>query len=168
MITAILVELVIAFLAGVAFIIFYAVGSEWRSTAMGRHVMAFVVATVAEIGGLIALALGVSVPLVVWLIIFGLIDVVMVQRLLLLLRAQHRVTMGSTSPYQGVHMKAHAKAIVAAIVAGLTAVVTGLDDNAVSMQEGIAAVIAFLTALGVTWAVPNKPDHEVAGNRYPR
>lgn len=165
--STILVELTIALFAGVTFIIFYAFGSEWRSTAMGRHVMAFVVATVAEIGGLLALGLGASIPLVVFVIIFGLIDLVMVQRLWLLLLAQHRVTMGSTSPDRGVQMGKHAKAIVAAIVAGLGVLVTGLDDNSVTMQEGVAAVIAFLSALGVVWAVPNKPDVTVE-NRYPR
>lgn len=52
-------------------------------------------------------------------------------------------------------MGAYAKAIVGAIVAGLGVLATGLDDDAISGQEWIYSGIAFLTALGAIWAVPN-------------
>ena len=54
-------------------------------------------------------------------------------------------------------MAKYAKAIVGALVAGLGALVTGLTDNTLSTAEWLVAAIAFLTALGVVWAVPNKP-----------
>lgn len=48
------------------------------------------------------------------------------------------------------------KAIVAALVAGLGALATALDDNALSAQEIVTCVIAFLVALGAVFAVPNQ------------
>lgn len=49
------------------------------------------------------------------------------------------------------------KAVVGALVAGLGVLATGLDDDVVSGQEYIYALIAFLTALTVIWATPNQP-----------
>lgn len=57
-------------------------------------------------------------------------------------------------------MAHYAKAIVGALVAGLGALVTGLSDEALSTAEWLIALIAFLTALGVVWAVPNRPATE--------
>lgn len=48
-------------------------------------------------------------------------------------------------------MAHYAKAIVAALVAGLS-------DEVLSTAEWLIALIAFLTALGAVWAVPNKPS----------
>lgn len=54
-------------------------------------------------------------------------------------------------------MKQYAKAIVGALVAGFTALGTALSDDRISQAEGVGAVVAFLTALGLVWAVPNEP-----------
>ncbi len=51
----------------------------------------------------------------------------------------------------------YAKAIIAAIVACLTALATGAGDESISLYEGIVAAIAFFTALGAVWRVPNRP-----------
>lgn len=52
----------------------------------------------------------------------------------------------------------YAKAIMAAIVAALTAIATGLDNGELNAAEGVYAAIAFFTALGAVWAVPNSPE----------
>jgi hypothetical protein len=49
------------------------------------------------------------------------------------------------------------KAVTAALVAGLGVVATGLDNDGLSGQEWVYAVIAFLVGLGAVWAVPNRP-----------
>ena len=49
------------------------------------------------------------------------------------------------------------KAIVAAIVAAAGSLSAALDDGTITTQEGITAGLAVLAALGLTWAVPNKP-----------
>lgn len=51
----------------------------------------------------------------------------------------------------------YAKALVAAGVAGAAALGVALDDGSITAVEGIAAACAALTALGSTWAVPNRP-----------
>lgn len=48
------------------------------------------------------------------------------------------------------------KAIVGSIVTGLGTILVALEDNVINAQEWVTATIAFLTALGVIWAVPNK------------
>jgi hypothetical protein len=53
-------------------------------------------------------------------------------------------------------MSKYAKAIVGALVAGLTALLPVLDGG-VTAAEWVTAVVAFLVALGVVWAVPNAP-----------
>jgi hypothetical protein len=53
-------------------------------------------------------------------------------------------------------MSKYAKAIVGAMVAGLTALLPALDGG-VTAAEWTVAVIGFLTALGLVWAVPNTP-----------
>lgn len=51
----------------------------------------------------------------------------------------------------------YAKAILGALAAFLTAIATALDDNTISMQEWITAVVALIIAGGVVFRVPNKP-----------
>lgn len=54
------------------------------------------------------------------------------------------------------HPAKYAKAIAAAIAAGLASLVIALDDNVITTREYLIAAIATLSALGVTYAVPNK------------
>lgn len=54
----------------------------------------------------------------------------------------------------------YAKAITGAIVAALAVLATSLDNGTISAQEGIYAAIAFFTALGAVWAIPNTPPVE--------
>lgn len=49
------------------------------------------------------------------------------------------------------------KAFVGALVAGLSALAVGLADDNITGEEWLTAGVATLTALGVVWAVPNKP-----------
>jgi len=51
-----------------------------------------------------------------------------------------------------------AKAVTGALVAGLSSLLVGLEDGTLNGTEGVAAVVAFLVALGAVWAVPNKPS----------
>ena len=48
------------------------------------------------------------------------------------------------------------KAVVAAFVAGAGSVSTALADDTITTAEGVAAGLAVLAALGLTWAVPNR------------
>lgn len=50
----------------------------------------------------------------------------------------------------------YAKAVVGALVAGLTSLQSNVDGG-LTAQEILQAIIATLIALGVVWAVPNKP-----------
>ncbi|MFF3884012.1 hypothetical protein [Streptomyces sp. NPDC001914] len=52
----------------------------------------------------------------------------------------------------------YAKAIVAAVVAGAGSLATALNDGTLTAAEGVTVVLAVLTALGFTWAVPNRPQ----------
>lgn len=52
-------------------------------------------------------------------------------------------------------MGKYAKAIVAALIAGASVLLTGLDDDVVTRMEWISVLIAGLSALGITYAVPN-------------
>lgn len=90
MTAVILAELALALLAGLAFVVLYAARSPWRTTEMGRHLMAFMVITAIELGSLLALGLGWHVPLWLFALGFGALDVVVVQRLWLLVKAQRR------------------------------------------------------------------------------
>lgn len=84
----VLVELGIATVAGLVFLVLYAWRSRWHETAMGRHMMVFAVVTAAEAGSLFALGLGLPVPLWLFAVGYGLLDAVVIQRLYLLLKAQ--------------------------------------------------------------------------------
>ncbi len=55
--------------------------------------------------------------------------------------------------------KPYAKAIVGAAVAGLTALGTALADNQVTPVEWVTVAIATLGALGLVYAVPNRPTN---------
>ncbi|MFI5664584.1 hypothetical protein [Streptomyces sp. NPDC051684] len=55
-------------------------------------------------------------------------------------------------------MAKYLKAIAAAVAACAASLATALDDGSISTQEGITALVAVLAALGITWAVPNKPS----------
>jgi peptidoglycan/LPS O-acetylase OafA/YrhL len=50
------------------------------------------------------------------------------------------------------------KAVVAAIAAGAGAVTTAAQDGQITGEEWWTAAVAVLAALGLTWAVPNKPS----------
>lgn len=52
-------------------------------------------------------------------------------------------------------IKEYAKAIVAGITSGLASVQASVDDG-LNPSEWVAAAIAFLGALAIVWAVPNK------------
>lgn len=58
-------------------------------------------------------------------------------------------------------MTAYAKALTGALVAGLAVLATSLDNDVVTAQEWIYAAIAFLTALGAVYAIPNKDPRGV-------
>ena len=52
-------------------------------------------------------------------------------------------------------MTSYLKAFVAALVAALGSLYQALDDNTVTGQEWVAAILAGLVALGAVWGVPN-------------
>lgn len=54
----------------------------------------------------------------------------------------------------------YAKAAVGAAIAGLSALVPAMDDNTISLAEGITAVVAALVAFSAVWGVKNKPKAE--------
>ena len=59
-------------------------------------------------------------------------------------------------------IKRNAKAIIGAIIATLAALAGFLDDDALTIAEGITAAIAGLTALYGVWAIPNQHDDRQA------
>lgn len=82
-------EMLIAAGAAVAFMILYAVRSDWRRSVMGQHLMAFM-GVLAAI--LVMWAVGRFVgklPLLAWTVALGAFDLVLVWRVLLLWRTQH-------------------------------------------------------------------------------
>ncbi len=54
--------------------------------------------------------------------------------------------------------KPYAKAIVGALLAGLGALGTALADNQVTTVEWVGVAVATLGALGIVYAVPNRPQ----------
>lgn len=74
---------------GVAFLIVYATGSQWRSTPVGRNVMEFVAGIVAFV---IALLLSLLLPVPTWVfaVIFAGLNYAITERLWLLWRGQRR------------------------------------------------------------------------------
>lgn len=51
----------------------------------------------------------------------------------------------------------YAKAIVGGLAAGAAAAATAVQDGTITAGEGVTIALAVLGALGITWAVPNKP-----------
>lgn len=51
-----------------------------------------------------------------------------------------------------------AKAIVGGLSAGAAAAVTAVQDQVVTSGETVTIVLAVLGALGITYAVPNRPS----------
>lgn len=58
-------------------------------------------------------------------------------------------------------MNKYAKAIVGAVVAALSAYQVAQADNVISTQEWVTIAVAFVTALGIVWGVPNSPSSAV-------
>ncbi|WP_248870795.1 hypothetical protein [Streptomyces sp. HNA39] len=56
-----------------------------------------------------------------------------------------------------IKISSFAKAIVAGLAAGATAAVTAVQDQVVTSGETVTIVLAVLGALGITYAVPNRP-----------
>lgn len=54
----------------------------------------------------------------------------------------------------------YAKAIVAMMIAGLGVMLTSLDNGGISGSEWIQVALAALSALGLTYVVPNTPTPE--------
>lgn len=81
-----LVEVLLAFLATAAFVALYARSAWWESPT-GRLIMLWVSVTCAQTG-LFALSYAVRLPMAVFAVVFGALDVVAVWRLVLLVRAQ--------------------------------------------------------------------------------
>lgn len=52
----------------------------------------------------------------------------------------------------------YTKAIVGAIIAALSAYQVAQADGVVTQNEWVTVAVAFLTALGIVWGVPNKSD----------
>lgn len=48
------------------------------------------------------------------------------------------------------------KAVVAGVAAGSASLGTAVQDGTLTAGEGVAAVLAVLGALGLTWYVPNR------------
>lgn len=88
MIWVVVGELGVAVLAGLVFMVLYAARSPWRASALGRHIMATTAVVVGESLTLLLLGLGVPLPPWVFAVGFGLLDAVLVQRVVLLLRVQ--------------------------------------------------------------------------------
>ncbi|MCX4676684.1 hypothetical protein OG413_15475 [Streptomyces sp. NBC_01433] len=58
-----------------------------------------------------------------------------------------------------------AKAVVAGLAAGATAAATAVQDGAFTTGEAVTAVLAVLSALGITYAVPNRQPDSVTPGR---
>lgn len=56
-----------------------------------------------------------------------------------------------------VHLSAMAKALVAALAAAAGTLAVATADGSVSTGDVVTVVLSVLGALGVTYAVPNKP-----------
>lgn len=82
-------ELAVAVAGALAFVALYAWRSRWRATPVGRHMMWFALVTAFEASLFLFAVVGVRVPVWLFVVSFGLLDVVVVQRLWLLWRAQH-------------------------------------------------------------------------------
>jgi hypothetical protein len=84
---AIAAELLIGVLAGIAFVVAYW-SSPWGRSPAGRHMMAVAAVMAGEMGTLLAMVLGLRVPLWVFMVGYAVADVVVLHRLWLLHRAR--------------------------------------------------------------------------------
>ncbi len=82
-------EMLIAAVAAVAFMVLYAVRSDWRRSAMGRHLMAFMGVLAAVLVMWSVHRLVGPLPQVAWAAALAAFDAVMVWRVALLWRTQH-------------------------------------------------------------------------------
>lgn len=98
-VVVILVELGLAAFLGICFVVAYSVMAPWRDTSVGRHIMAFMVITTIDAALLFILGLGVGVPLWAFAIAFALLDMVVLQRLVLLFVTQRRERRATMAPY---------------------------------------------------------------------
>lgn len=57
----------------------------------------------------------------------------------------------------------YAKALLGGLIAGLGSAQQALDDSAVTLQEGVAIVLATLLGLGIVAAIPNRKPEGDAG-----
>ncbi|MFJ8760858.1 hypothetical protein [Streptomyces cyaneofuscatus] len=56
-----------------------------------------------------------------------------------------------------IRVSSAAKAVVAGLAAGAAAVGTAVQDGNFTTGESVTAALAVLSALGITYAVPNRP-----------
>lgn len=87
MTAVVIVELIVAAVTLLVTIGLYGLRSDWRSTAVGRHIMAWMVVSLVEIVSLIALPVW-RLPTVVYAVVFGALELVFLQRLWLIWRTQ--------------------------------------------------------------------------------
>jgi hypothetical protein len=85
--TVVIAELVIAAVTLLVTIGLYGWRSDWRSTAVGRHIMVWLVVSLVEILSLLALPVW-RLPTWVYALVFGALEVVFLQRLWLIWRSQ--------------------------------------------------------------------------------
>ena len=96
MMVAFLAETVVGFVLTLVFVVLYAIRSNWRATPVGRNVMAFMVALMLLLGMFVAgrvkdaLYDSGGMPIWAWVIVFGVFDLIILWRVLLLLAAQKR------------------------------------------------------------------------------
>ncbi|HET9866435.1 MAG TPA: hypothetical protein VFQ06_04015 [Nitrospira sp.] len=94
MMTAFLVEAAVGFALSLVFVLLYAFRSNWRETAIGRNVMAFMAALMILLGMLLAGRIKNAVwdnggmPAWAWVIAFGAFDLIIAWRVALLVKAQ--------------------------------------------------------------------------------
>lgn len=96
MMTTFLIETAIGFVLTLVFVVMYAARSDWRATSVGRNVMAFMIALMILLGMFVAGRIKNAIdhsggmPIWMWVIAFGVFDVIILWRVLLLLAAQKR------------------------------------------------------------------------------
>lgn len=92
------VELAIPVAVGLAFLIPYLARGTWRRSPWGWHMVAVTVAMAGEAASLLLLLLGWPPPIWVYELGFGLVDLVVVHRLVLYWRTVHEPADGDDPP----------------------------------------------------------------------
>lgn len=87
MTAVVIIELIIAAVTLLVTIGLYGLRSDWRSTAVGRHIMAWMVVSLVEVLSLLALPVW-RLPTWVYALVFGALEAVFLQRLWLIWRSQ--------------------------------------------------------------------------------